>query len=63
MLGSPGSGEKKFEFVLPCRGEGKVSSRVGLEMGGWFCPLPRGTRQARKRGGGALGVNDVAGGK
>ena len=35
----------------PSRGGRGASSRAGLEMGGWFRPLPGGTRQARKWGG------------
>ena len=30
-----------------------------LEKRGWFRPLPGGTRQAREKGGGALGGDDV----
>ena len=43
-------GKKTLNFFLFLRGGGGVSSRVGLGTGGWFRPLPRGTRQARERG-------------
>ena len=46
-----------FSFLLPGgRGSlqsgrtGEVSSLVGLGTGGWFHPLPRGTRQAGRKG-------------
>ena len=51
VLGSPGLGGKIWNFFFPSRGEGEVSSRVELEKGGWFRPLPGGTRQAREEGG------------
>ena len=39
---------KLFSFLLP-RGRGGLQS-VRLGTGGWFRPLPGGTRQARKKG-------------
>ena len=39
---------KLFSFLLPGGRGGLQSVRLGT--GGWFRPLPRGTRQARKRG-------------
>ena len=62
-VGVPGFTRKKlWIFSFSSRGEGEVSSRVELEMGGWFRPLPRGTRQAKERGRGPRGGECGGGG-
>ena len=53
-VGSPGLGRENIKIFLLFP-EGEASSRVGLQMGGWFGPLLRGTRQARMQGGGGGG--------
>ena len=40
--------ENKISFLSPGGRGGLQSVRLGT--GGWFRPLPRGTRQARKKG-------------
>ena len=62
VWGPPGFGRENIPSLSQGEGGGAASSRVGLEMGGWFRPLPGGTPQARVRGGGGgLGVCIVAG--